>query len=287
LGTSNPTNFVGREILLKQLATALEKNESISLIGDRRIGKTSLLKTWQQKVQAQQRPVIYVTGENYEAHDLGQFIKTITKLRCANEPEEAANVLSEWAEEQGKPPLILVDEAERFFENFPPRFFERLRGMLGDVVWIFASRDYIDKIYKEYHHDTSPFENRLALHYLGLLEPPAVEQLIRLGRLTSEEAALMHTWAGRHPFFLQLLGRCLLELRGQSLQVALDQFQTEADRRLQRIWNRLNDKEREALKQCLAGTPAELRSLRVRGLVTEEGYLFGQVLATWLEEHNQ
>ena len=285
-----PPLFVGREKLLRDLANALERKESISLVGDRRIGKTSVLETWQQQVQAQNRLVIYVSGENAEAKDLSQFIKKITKQRASDDPEDAANVLSEWAEEQtkatGYPPLILVDEAERFIAKFPPRFFERLRGMLERVVWIFASRSYIDEVYKKFHHETSPFENRLALHQLGLLEQNAADQLIKLGRLTPEETELMHTWAGRHPFFLQLLGKSLLAGRGESAQRALDEFQTEANRRLKRVWDTLKDTEQTALKHCLEGKPAELRSLRVRGLVTEQGQLFGKVLETWLIEYN-
>jgi hypothetical protein len=282
-----PPQFVGRQSLLKQLANHLDKDESVSLVGDRRIGKTSVLQTWEQMLIAQERPVIYVTGEGAEAADLALFINKITQQQASNEPEQAANLLSQWANDIKKsthyPPLVLVDEAERFIEKFPPRFFERLRGMLGRVVWIFASRQDIDEVYSEFHQNTSPFENRLSLKRLGLLEPKEAEALIQLGQLTAEEAALMRRWAGRHPFFLQLLGRCLLEGRGKSIQTSLDEFQNEADKRLRRIWGHLTQTEQQALKNCVSGELATLRSLRSRGLVTEEGYLFGQVLEEWLK----
>jgi hypothetical protein len=283
-----PPGFVGRVKLLNQLASALEKNESISLVGDRRIGKTSVLKTWAQQVRAKKRLVIYVTGEEAEAATLSQFIHKITKQRATDDPEEAAEILSKWAikktKKSGFPPLILVDEAERFIENFPARFFERLRGMLDRVMWVFASREDIDLIYRKFHDSTSPFENRLGIRRLGLLEPAAVEQLIHLGRLTPEETALMHTWAGRHPFFLQLLGHSLLEGRGESIQMVLDEFQTEAVVRLRRVWKTLSDSEQKELRQCLTGKAATSRSLRVRGLVTEQGQLFGKVLESWVRE---
>ena len=280
--------FVGRKKLINQLAHSLNNNESISLIGDRRIGKTSVLKTWEQMVR-QKREVLYITGEEAEASNLALFVNKITQQQAVDEPEEAANLLSEWAQTvkaQTKfPPLILVDEAERFIAKFPPRFFERLRGMLGRVVWVFASREDIDLIYKRFHSTTSPFENRLQILRLRLLEAEAAEEIISWGDFSAEVAAQMRVWAGRHPFFLQLLGRCLLEAQGdKNIQTALDEFQTEAAIRLRRVWSHLKEKEQSALKQYVTGQPLTLQSLRTRGLVTEDGELFGKVLAEWLRE---
>jgi hypothetical protein len=283
-----PPRFVGRKKLLNQLAHALNNNESISLVGDRRIGKTSVLKTWEQAVK-QRRWVLYITGEEAEATTLSFFVNKITQQQTVDKPDEAANLLSEWAEtikaQAHFPPLILVDEAERFIEKFPLHFFERLRGMLGKVVWVFASCEDIDLIYKRFHSMTSPFENRLRILRLGLLEPEAAEEIVSWGDFSSAFAEQMREWAGRHPFFLQLLGQCLFEVRGdKNIQTALDEFQTEAAVRLRRIWSHLNAKEQLALKQCMTGQPVTLRSLQMRGLVTEEGQLFGKVLAEWLQE---
>jgi hypothetical protein len=280
--------FVGRKKLLNQLEHALNNNESISLVGDRRMGKTSVLKTWAQVVQ-QKRWVLYITGEEAEATTLSFFVNKITQQQAVDEPDAAANLLSEWAETiKGQahfPPLILVDEAERFIEKFPPRFFERLRGMLGRVVWVFASREDIDLIYKRFHSTTSPFENRLQILRLGLLEPEAAEEIISWGDFSVEAAVKMGMWAGRHPFFLQLLGRCLVEAGGdENIQAALDEFQTEAAVRLRRIWSHLNKQEKLVLKRSITGKKVTLRSLRVRGLVTEDGKLFGKVLVEWLKE---
>ncbi|OQY44818.1 MAG: hypothetical protein DRR08_13795 [Candidatus Parabeggiatoa sp. nov. 2] len=111
-----PPQFVGRQRLLKQLANHLDKDESVSLVGDRRIGKTSVLQTWEQMLIAQERPVIYVSGEGADAGDLALFINKITQQQAPNEPEQAANLLSQWAndvkEKSHYPPLVLVDEAE-------------------------------------------------------------------------------------------------------------------------------------------------------------------------------
>jgi len=155
--------------------------------------------------------------------------------------------------------------------------------MLGRVIWIFATHQEIDIVYKKYHTNTSPFENRITLKWLGLLDPEAAEKIIHWGHFSAQEAQLLREWAGQHPFYLQLLGRHLREAEG-NVTVALDGFQMEAAKHFRRLWELLNDKETQELRDCLSGTPATQRSLRVRGLVTEDGQLFGKVLKTWLEE---
>ncbi len=284
-----PPHFVGRDNLLRQLEEALDKRESISLVGDRRIGKTSILLTWQQQVQSRwpKRVVIFLDGQGQPANSLSVFINKITNKQGVDDAEGAADILSAWADviksQTQFPPLVLVDEAEDFIEHFPERFFERLRGMLGRVVWIFATHQEIDIVYKKYHTNTSPFENRLTLKWLGLLEPEAAAKIIRWGRFSAEEAQLLREWAGLHPFYLQLLGRHLQDAEG-NVTVALDGFQMEAAKNFRHLWELLNDKEKQELHNCLTGSLATQKSLRVRGLVTEDGQLLGKVLKTWLEE---
>jgi hypothetical protein len=64
----------------------------------------------------------------------------------------------------------------------------------------------------------------------------------------------------------------------------MDRFQTEAAARLRELWRLLDDRERQALRDGVAGSAVQRRSLRMRGLVTEDGALFGEVLREWLRE---
>jgi len=118
-----PPQFVGRRRLLDQLEEALAKNESISLVGDRRIGKTSVLLTWQQQIQAQwpKRVVILVDGQGQNASSLSVFINKITNKQGVDDAEGAADILSAWADDIKSqtqfPPLVLVDETEDFIQN--------------------------------------------------------------------------------------------------------------------------------------------------------------------------
>ncbi|MFO1431772.1 MAG: hypothetical protein U1F76_16820 [Candidatus Competibacteraceae bacterium] len=285
-----PPRFLGRDSLLRRLETALEEGRSLSLVGDWRIGKSSVLATWEQQAQAKGRLVRCVSGEGAEGTTPGAFVGAVTGLPSPDNPEQAADVLTRWAENAGRPglpPLILMDEADGLFVRLDHRLFERMRGMLGRICLVVASRKEIDQICQAMGR-TSPFLNRLELAWLGLLEPEAAEALIRWGEryFQPDDAELMRTWAGRHPFYLQLLGHHLVDIRrnGEPVEEALDRFHAEARVRLRELWRVLDERDRQALRDGLGGIPIKRRSLRVRGLVTEQGQLFGEVLAEWLRE---
>jgi predicted phosphodiesterase len=219
---ATPPRFVGRQRLFLALETALEERRSVSIVGDWRMGKSSVLQLWSQRVQERGREVRWVSGEGPEGVSPGAFVQQTTGLPAPDEPDGAADILSRWADAAGRPglpPLILVDEMDGMLPRFEPRFFERLRGMLGRLVLVLASRREFDRICQELGR-TSPFHNRLELQWLGLLEPEAAEELIRQGEglLGPGDPERMRQWAGRHPFYLELLGRHLIDARNRRSQ---------------------------------------------------------------------
>ncbi|MCP4697501.1 MAG: hypothetical protein GY862_11705 [Gammaproteobacteria bacterium] len=279
-----PPRFAGRAAQLRELEQALEEKHSVSLVGDWRIGKTSLLNVWKQRARAQGRVAVSVSGEHSAMQSLGRFVEAITGLKSPDEADPAADVLARWAgKNSALPPLVLVDEAGVLVRNFPARFFERLRGMLGEIVLVLASSQDLNVTYEEIGH-ASPFGNRLKVIRLGLLEAAAADEIIQGGgSLFNEEInELMRIWAGRHPFYLQLLGHHLAS--AQTTEQALDAFYTNAAVHLRKLWQTLNERDQRALLQVLEGKPVKRRGLRTRGLVTKDGQLFGKILQEWLEE---
>lgn len=175
---------------------------------------------------------------------------------------------------------VLVDEIDGLVKLFGYRFFERIRGMLGRIAFVFSSRVELDSLFEDIGRG-SPLANKLKIVWLGLLEPEAADVLIArgAGRFPPGGAELMRQWAGAHPFFLQLFGHYLCcSATGPE---ALAQFQTQAWPRLQVLWAVLTERDRTAL---LAGGVVERLGLKNRGPVTAEGRLFGEVLAAWLRE---
>ena len=107
--------------------------------------------------------------------------------------------------------------------------------------------------------------------------------------LSGEDHALLRRWAGRNPYFLQLLGFRLVEARrqGETRQTALDKARQDAYARLRTLWHMLNSKQQQALRQAALGQPSTNSKMRLRGLLDENGLLFGDVLKEWLDEENE
>ncbi|EDN66046.1 hypothetical protein BGP_1048 [Beggiatoa sp. PS] len=57
---------------------------------------------------------------------------------------------------------------------------------------------------------------------------------------------------------------------------------------MREVWKTLTQEDKQILKNCLEGElanhPTKHSKLRMRGLVTEKGELFGRILETWLKE---
>jgi predicted MPP superfamily phosphohydrolase len=282
-------NFIGRSKIFKRLEAALEEGHSVSLVGDWRIGKSSLLVSWHERVLAAGRIALLLSGEGPEGVSASAFVAKITGRSAPDHADGAADALTTWvaAAPAGLPPVLLVDEFDGMVPRFDLRFFERLRGLLGRIVLVLASRREIDRLYKEVDR-TSPFSNRLKLERLGLLEDEAAEAVITLAGqdLGTEDRVLMRHWAGRHPFYLQLLGRHLLDARrfGEDRESALDRFRDEASIRLRELYSRLADRDRQALLSAVRGESIKRPSLVRRGLLDENGRPFGEVFAEWLRE---
>lgn len=291
--TALPPRFAGRASLWRRLEEALENGRSVSIVGDFRIGKSSLLRTWEARAHKGGRPVRWVSGEEASGQSPRLFVEGITGGAAPDDADGAASELDRWARSTSPaalPPLVLVDEVDAMIRRFEPRFFERMRGMVGRkaLVVALASCRELDRIYKE-RGQTSPFDNLLELQSIGLLEPDAADEIVGwgAGQLGPGDAGLMRRWAGLHPFYLQLVGKHLVSARrdGEPTQAAIERFQDEAARHLRTLWSTLEDRERNELRDCVAkGAAVQRRSLRRRGIVTDEGKPFGEVLAAWVRE---
>ena len=285
-----PDSFLGRATQLHSLENALEIGRSASVIGDWRIGKSSLLAYWAARVEKRGRVVRTASGEGPEGVSHGEFVRYVTGADAPDDPDGAANVLAAWAELVGKPglvPVIVIDEMDGLLPRLDTRFCERLRGMLDRVSFVLGSRRELDLICEEVGR-TSPFHNRLETIWLGLMESDEADALIARGDglLTPDDVNLLRRWAGRHPFYLQLLGHHLADARrnGQSPADALDRARMNAASRLRELWRVMEVRDREQLLRCKSGIPARRASLRWRGLVTDDGLPFGEVLSEWMIE---
>jgi len=285
---ATPPLFVGRGRELASLRDALEKNASMAFIGKRRIGKTSLLKTWQLKAENQEQTVRYLTGQG-KNYDLWAFVAEVIEQpyldQACHNPDRAADTLNTWAQHQPRPPLLLLDEADLFIQNFPAVFWVRMRASVqeGRLLFVFASYKPLSEIYLTSHAGDSPFDNTVIQEHLGLLDDKAAQALIAKGGFHTTQQQQMRAWAGNHPFFLQLYGRALYAAHRKSSQHLLDAVNAQAAPHLQCLWDSCNATEQAVLLALARGEAHNgLASLRLSGLTTPDNCLFGEVWRTWL-----
>ena len=283
-----PEQCFGRNDLFQRLEAALEERRSMWLVGDSRIGKSLVLLAWEKRLKEAGRVVKLVSGQTAAGIDAGEFVQSVTALTSPRDADGAANRLETWIQAVGKPglpPVILVDEVEKIVETCDERFFDRLRGMLGSVCLVFSSKDVPDAVFNK-NNKTSPLTNRMEMAWVGLLEPAGAEQVVGLGSrvLGPGDADLMRRWCGRHPFFLQLLGYKLAQARRQGADIdeALAEIHAEARSHLSKIWDPVPESQKQAVRDAARGVPATAAELKLRGLVTDDGLPFAEILRDWI-----
>lgn len=293
------SRFVGRSELINDLQQSFDAGHSVSLVADWRMGKTSLLTIWGQRVESTGRVVRFLSGYGPEGVSCKAIVERICGTTIPNEdPDAAADEIAKWAGitcTPDKPVLVLLDEADSFLVKQPQRFIERLHQMVAQkrLCLVLATRRKINEIYKEAEHPPPFAINTLKVQRIGLLEQSEADYIIAQGqKLFNEEiVALLHRWAGRHPLYLTLLGYHFWRVRQQDgeTQEALDVFFDEASERLGELWRTLTAKEKTALTNVLNGQPLTDGSLRLRGLVVRVGSqdkLFGEVFENGSEKYS-
>lgn len=270
----DPAAFVGRQAEIQTLFARLASLQSCSIVGPRRIGKSSLLyylthpEVYQQHLP---EPDTYVFAfvDLQELAGLGPddfFRLTIERLKRASRGRlptqpESGHTLSgfrRWLDEATERGLKLVigcDEFETLSASpgFAADFFASLRGLSSNynLALVTASQTSLFELCHQGHLQTSHFWNIFSEHRLGLMPETEAHALIRHPRFAPEDRAFILALAGPHPFFLPMAGYHVFEARagGGSPDYAIieERFFDEARRHYTYTWNRLNPADQQAL----------------------------------------
>jgi hypothetical protein len=278
----------GRAGLIRRLETAFDERRSMWLVGDWRIGKTTVLLTWEKLLRQRGVIVKLVSGQGAAGVSARQFVETVTGLDSPDDADGAADRLTTWMKAVSSPslpPVILVDEVESVVQTCEERFFERLRDLLGRLCLVFSSRDVPDDVFNR-NNKTSPITNRMEVAWVGLLEPGGTDATIRIGagHLGPGDGDLMHHWCGSHSFFLQLFGWSLAEARrlGASSEQAVAELKSQAPMHFRQLWKTLHSAHQAALRDASREIPSNIGVLKQRGLLTDDGKPFAEVFSAWL-----
>jgi len=289
------SDFHGRRAEVDQILGLLRNGQSVSLIGPRRIGKSSLLLHLcrpfiREQYDLQPPNALFVL---VDCQELGgspsQEVFESLYMGIADAAIEAGLVLDRVQQpgtyrsldriihqvsKQDVPLIVLLDEFELLAMNkhLTPYFFARLRGLTTKygMAYITASQRPLFAITAEEEILSSPFFNIFVTLPLGLFSPVEATSLFdqRLNgskvNFTPELIQHLIFLVGPHPFFLHIAGYHAFQAITQGVfSSANDEFfeldepiEVEADSHLGYLWYNLSNQEQVTL--TLADGPVDL-----------------------------
>lgn len=216
-----PERFIGRREELSKILPRLEKMLSVVVVGDARIGKTSLLHYLEQHFKSLPGNYlpIYLSMDSQDSQ--ATFCHAILEQLPEPKPpvcniEETVKAL-EQAHTNGLKVILLLDEFKDLLER-PEEFDEPFKGALRGlymerkVALVLATRQPISQIPGQ----NAYFANGINTYPLGSFEKAEAEAFMRQPQsypFTNEEVKLGLKIGKRHPLRLQSVGFNLFEAK--------------------------------------------------------------------------
>ena len=320
-GTELPGNspvFFGREQVMHEILSALRRPEKpgcVSLLGERRMGKSSLLNQLFAALGKEEGLVTILGSAQawYEYtpaaffSDLHRSIEgAIAGVSSTGEPAGPSSPapVTDYPgfrdfirRHAGRYRFVLIlDEFETMAgdSRFDTSFFANLRH-LGSTPqfrfgYLLASRKPLSELREQDRgFDSSSFWNIFGIaHVVGLLQPKDTRALIR----EPWQRSLQHTplWpeamerleelVGAHPALLQMVLDRMWSACAGGYELAPDETRRGLWEYFDGIWRHRSEEEKELLLKIVDTGPVPdnrlLWDLRSRGLITEDGRLFSK-----------
>jgi AAA+ ATPase superfamily predicted ATPase len=274
----NPEQFVGRRAELDQILNLLKMMQGISLVGERRIGKSSLLYHIFLTGQARLGEETTIAYTDFpDVKDEKSFYQCLCRqLGLAGDKfsdlEDAV---------RDRRVVFCFDEFERVMRTpaFSREFFDTLRSLAQSdhLALLIATEHPLSELSLTKQIATSPFFNIFRQIEVGLFTPEEALEFIRDGfgeanvEITENEIERLLRLAGRFPFFLQLACYCLFEVRVGRAKEWERAFRRDAKPHLEYLWSRLRASERATLRRVIDYGDVQdeetAEDLRQRGLI--------------------
>jgi len=289
-------DFVGREDQKRQILEAIEKNQPVQILGEKLMGKTSLL-LWVKRHVLPDRPVVWVdpTRGLTPASMVLAIAEALGKAEIAAllaRPNAGAREAA-MAFDALVPLALLLDDADALAElgkGFDDGFFGALRSHVQHrrLLWISASRQNLYDLFKG-KDLPSEFLNEARKVWVGPLDEDDARALAKRGVSADVDGVLAE--AGGLAHGVQWLGDHLY--RSRDLEKAGDAFQREMSPTFERWWGGLVTLQRQLVQRCLDGgvevqgldkkTRRGLREMVERGFVAERAGRFVVDGGAWRE----
>jgi hypothetical protein len=289
-----PEHFFGRQLELEEIRHALAQRQPVQLVGETRMGKTSLLGRVPELLP-KDRPVVRINAKGLAGHSSKDMVLAIAHS-LDRRPEVESRTKDERTDsflttiELLAPCAVLIDEADAIAQGghgFDKRFFEQCRTLCQRrrLIWVSASHSKLGVLFQR-RGLASRFLNESKIVQVGQLDSDAADALVSV--LGPALAGRARELAGGFPLGLQWLGH---ELWRNGDQPSLAEDYANAMRmHFTKWWERLDDDERRLLKRACVGVArarlgdserSKLAALVQRGLAEQVDGTFGVPGAGW------
>jgi serine/threonine-protein kinase len=247
----NPQEFYGREREVRRIYSRISSShpQCISIIGERKIGKSSLLyfitqedtrRKWlkdtdsyifllmdlQERTGEMSFPTFFQFTFRALAEQLGDsFVSDFQGVDTEAEFYEAFKRIVSNLDKQGLKLILLFDEFGTITgsENFDSAFFSFLRSIANnyECAYITTSREKLQNLCRDTDISESPFFNIFAPVPLGQFTDDEARSLIltpsaQAGvKFDEDEIEFILSIAGRHPLFIQIACTALFDHRSR------------------------------------------------------------------------
>jgi len=291
----DPSHFYGRAEETQDLLLHTAKGQSVSIVGPRRIGKTSLLLHLCHSAQAvepgtgprhlfvfldcQRKPVagqadIYQWMWDEISKEAQWDKARSATVQSGEEFEKAVGELCD----DGFELTLLIDEFELMAENsqLSTDFFTRLRGLAVayPVSYVTSSvKPLSDLEYSDRSVLSSPFFNIFHPQHLGFLKPEEAQEFVikpvqameGLPVYTDAEISFLFEMAGYHPALLQIACYYLFEHKVKSgawdtwaEQEVRQKYRDDVMDHFRYVWQQLTPGQRKAMVLICTGQSDEI-----------------------------
>jgi serine phosphatase RsbU (regulator of sigma subunit) len=311
-----PAAFFGRQRETARLAARIASDppQSVAIVGDRRIGKSSLLNyishpevVGDYLEEPEKTIFLFLDFQEEQRLSIESFIEAVFRhlreklgdryeIRVGADYEGLQEVVRE-LDGLGYRLILLLDEFDRVTRNsrFDANFFGSLRSLAGhyNIAFVTSTNRDLQQLCHTEEISDSPFFNIFSNLYLGPITPREARGLIcdpsaETPFPLEEHADLILSMGGFFPFFLQMACSATFELlleEGECRpEQVTDRFLEEAQPHFQFYWDQMDPVERAlgndlACEKSVDKERPQYQDLEKRGFVLPQGGLFSDPFA--------